>query len=154
MEIEHNKVFGDFLEKAGQKYTKQRKNIVNEIFKIHEHFEIESFIELLHKKKIKVARATVYSTLKLLLESKLIRKVRTGRGLIVYEHTFGHEHHDHLICVDCDKVIEIHDAEIEKRQIEICEKLGFILENHTHTMYVRCKKFMETGSCEQREEIK
>ena len=150
MEIDQHQVFGEFLQKSGQKYTTQRKNIVNEVFKIHDHFEIESFIGELRLKKIKVARATVYSTIKLLLECKLIRKVRLSKGEIAYEHIYGHEHHDHLICLDCDNIIEIHDDEIESRQLKICEKYGFTLESHVHTMYVKCKKLSITGKCENK----
>lgn len=148
MEFDHHKVFDEFLSKSGQKYTSQRKHVVNEVFKIHDHFEIENFIGILRLRNIKVARATVYSTIKLLLECKLIRKVRLGKGDIVYEHIYGHDHHDHIICLDCDKVIEIHDDVIENRQIKICEKFGFSLENHVHTMYVKCKNFATSGKCE------
>ena len=83
MDFDHHKVFGAFLLKAEQKYTTQRKHIVDEVFKIHDHFEIEEFISILRNAKIIVARATVYSTVKLLLEAKLVRKVRLSKGDIV-----------------------------------------------------------------------
>jgi Fur family ferric uptake transcriptional regulator len=88
MEFDQHKAFEQFLQKAGQKYTSQRKIIVEAVFNIHDHFEIEGFISTLRLNKIKVARATVYSTIKLLIEAKLIRKVRMGKGDIVYEHIF------------------------------------------------------------------
>lgn len=150
MELDHHQVFKDFLLESGQKYTTQRKSVVNEVFKIHDHFDIENFIGILRNKKIKVARATVYSTIKLLMESKLIRKVRMSKGAVVYEHIFGHEHHDHLICLNCDQAIEIQDSEIEDLQIKLCEKNGFTLESHVHTMYVKCNKFIKTGQCENK----
>ena len=150
MEFDQHKAFEQFLQKAGQKYTSQRKVIVEAVFNIHDHFEIEGFISTLRLNKIKVARATVYSTIKLLIEAKLIRKVRMGKGDIVYEHIYGHDHHDHLICLDCDYVLEVHDDAIENRQIELCEKNGFSLESHVHTMYVKCKKFALTGKCSKK----
>lgn len=152
MEFDHHKVFNEFLQKSGQKYTTQRKNVVNEVFKIHDHFEIESFIGKIRLKNIKVARATVYSTIKLLLECRLIRKIRMSKGETFYEHIYGHDHHDHLICLNCNKVTEIHDEEIENRQVKICEKFGYILESHVHTMYVKCKKLNLTGRCEHKKE--
>lgn len=152
MEFDHNQVFDEYLLKAGLKFTTQRKNVVDEVFKIHNHFEIENFISILRGKNIKVARATVYSTIKLLLDAKLIRKVRMGKGDIFYEHIFGHDHHDHLICLDCDFVTEVHDSDIENRQLKLCDKFGFILENHVHTMYVKCKKFAMTGKCDRKKE--
>jgi len=150
MDLDHHQVFKEFLLDSGQKYTTQRKSVVNEVFKIHDHFDIENFIGVLRKKNIKVARATIYSTIKLLMESKLIRKVRMSKGAVVYEHIFGHEHHDHLICINCDKAIEIQDSEIEDLQVKLCEKNGFTLESHVHTMYVKCNKFIKLGHCENK----
>jgi Fur family ferric uptake transcriptional regulator len=147
MSFDHNKEFADYLLKAGHKYTSQRKNVVSELFKIHEHFDIEQFANMLRKRNIKVARATVYSTIKLLLECKLIRKIRMSQGNVVYEHIYGHEHHDHLICLDCDRVVEVHDDDIEARQIKLCESHGFVLESHVHNLYVKCKELAAKGKC-------
>jgi len=147
MEHDHHLVFKNFLVKTGLKYTSQRKEIVDRVFDIHHHFEIEELITVLRNSNIKIARATVYSTIKLLMEVDLVKKIRLNNNEVVYEHVFGHEHHDHLICLDCNHVIETHDDEIEMLQDKLCSKHGFQLSSHVHTMYVKCNQLKAQGSC-------
>lgn len=147
MEHDHHLVFKNFLITTGLKYTSQRKEIVDRIFDIHHHFEVEELISVLRNSNVKVARATVYSTIKLLLEVGLVKKIRLSNNEVVYEHVFGHEHHDHLVCLDCNHVVETHSSEIEALQEELCKKNGFKLSSHVHTMYVKCNQFATDGTC-------
>ena len=92
---------------------------------------------------MKVSRASVYRTMNLLVECGLVGKViRTDKGTI-YEHTFGHSHHDHMICDACGKIIEFFSPKIENLQREICRKNNF--EGISHTLEIkgycrRCRK--------------
>ncbi len=147
MEADHHQYFAEYLSKHGLKYTTQRKIIIDEIFGNHEHFEIENLVAKVRSKDFKVARATVYSTIKLLLSANLIRKIRLSNNEVRYEHIFGHDHHDHIICLDCNHVVEFHDETIEARQEMVCKKLGFVIERHVHTIYARCVEFRKTGTC-------
>ena len=81
------KKFKRFLTGKDLKLTKQRKIILEEVFSIHDHFEIELFIDKLHRDKKSISRGTVYSTIKLLLQAGLIRKINTENKTTKYEHT-------------------------------------------------------------------
>ena len=135
---DHYREFTKFLSQNELKFTKQRKDILVEVFSIHSHFEIETFIDELHVKNKSISRGTVYSTIKLLLQSGMIRKIRTPSNKVFYEHVFGYEHHDHLICIDCGKVIEIKDEIIEKRQVELLKENNFKITSHTYNIYGYC----------------
>ena len=138
LNAEHHLEFEEYLKKQELKYTRQRKDIVDFIFKIHGHFEVESLLDQLHRKEVKVSRGTVYSSIKLLVGSGLIRKIRTPQNQVFYEHVFGHDHHDHLICTNCQKVIEFSDDIIETRQIEVAAEYGFKVLSHAHNLYGLC----------------
>jgi Fur family ferric uptake transcriptional regulator len=91
----------------------------------------------------KASRASVYRTLNLLVESGLVEKVtRTEKGN-VYEHTFGHTHHDHMICSGCGSITEFYSEKLENLQEEICRGNDF--DGKSHTLEIRgycteCKK--------------
>ena len=85
-----------------------------------------------------VGHTTVYRTLKLLTEAGLAREVRFGDGKTYYEHHYNHDHHDHLICTECGKIIEFFSAEIEDLQDKMAEQYGFRLTNHSLRMWGIC----------------
>ncbi|MEW6108543.1 MAG: Fur family transcriptional regulator [Nitrospirota bacterium] len=125
------KIFQDFLGNRGLKLTKERLAVLKEVFSFHGHFDPEQLYFRIRDSGSKASRASVYRTLNLLVESGLVEKVtRTGKGYI-YEHTFGHEHHDHMICEKCGKIIEFCSDKIEKLQDEICENKNFQGVSHT-----------------------
>jgi Fur family transcriptional regulator, ferric uptake regulator len=140
-----HKNFEDYLTRSEQKYTSQRRKVVEEVTTTSDHFEVESFIDRLHARGSDISRGTVYTTIKLLLDSRMIRKIRTSDNKVYYEMTFGAEHHDHLICNTCGKVIEVHDDVIEDRQDQICKKFGFKMSNHIHNIYGTCKECLSKG---------
>ena len=72
-------------------------------------------------------------------EAGLAREVRFGDGKTYYEHHYNHEHHDHLICTECGKIIEFFSAEIEELQDKMAEKYGFRLTNHSLRMWGICE---------------
>ena len=71
---------------------------------------------LVRKKNPAVGYATIYRTLRLLCQSGLCRELKFEDGTTRYEHLYGHEHHDHLICIRCGRFVEVVDLEIEERQ--------------------------------------
>jgi Fur family ferric uptake transcriptional regulator len=74
------------------------------------------------------------------VECGLVKRVtRTDKGNI-YEHTYGHSHHDHMICDICGEIIEFFSEKLEKLQDEICEKNSFIGSSHALEIRGRCKK--------------
>ena len=123
-------IFEKFLKGKQLKFTKERQLVLKEIFDRHDHFDAEQLIHDLQAKKVRVSRATIYRTLDLLLEAQLIASIDLGDRGRYFEHIYGHHHHDHMICVQCRKIIEFTNDDIERLQDEECEKVGFKLISH------------------------
>ena len=123
--------FEDFLREESLKMTPQRRRIFDKAFEVHEHFSVERMYEWLKEEEgPPVSRATVYRTLEVLERGGFIEAVETGRGEVVYEHVLGHEHHDHMVCRLCGRIVEFRDEEIEALQRKNAEKLGFVKTGH------------------------
>lgn len=119
------KEFGDYLNKRGLKFTPQRKTILKEIFSAHQHFDVNDIFLRLSQKGTYISRASIYRTINLLIKSGLIREIISDERHRHYEHTFGHDHHDHLFCLKCGRIIEFKSEQIEKLQKEVCQQYGF-----------------------------
>jgi Fur family ferric uptake transcriptional regulator len=122
--------FQNYLATLGLRLTRERVALVREIFSTHYHFEADELLLKMKQKSVKISRATIYRTLELLVKSGMVRRVHLGEDHYHYEHVKGDSHHDHLICTTCGSVIEFHDANLEARTLEICEKKKF-----THTFH-------------------
>jgi Fur family ferric uptake transcriptional regulator len=131
-------LFAAFLAGKSLKLTRQRETIMNEIFASGGHFEAEDMVERLKHKRARVSRATVYRTLELLQECRLVEKVNFGTARSFYEHIHLGEHHDHIICTRCNLVIEFVDDRIEKLQEEICTRNGIRLKSHSMRLFGEC----------------
>ena len=104
--------FESLLQHKGLKYTYERKYIHEEILKLKGHFDADSLYLRFKKKGLRISRDTVYRTLPLLLESGYIQK-SVGEGKRdFYERTGVKGHHDHMVCIECGKVIEFHCDDI------------------------------------------
>ncbi|MEK9727214.1 MAG: Fur family transcriptional regulator [Candidatus Margulisiibacteriota bacterium] len=131
--------FSTYLNNHAQRYTTQKKEIVNAILDKKEHFEIDEFISEKHMQGQRLARATVYRTIKQLLDAKLIQKISGSNGRIYYEYNEVLEHHDHLICNSCGKIFEIKNKTIEQSIKNECQKLDFAPEYRSLHIYGTCK---------------
>ena len=135
-----NKIFRNFLGEKGLKPTKERIAVLSEVFSFHGHFEPEYLYLRIKDAGSKASRASVYRTLSLLVECGLVKKVtRTEKGNI-YEHTYGHSHHDHMICDACGEIIEFYSEKLENLQDEICAENSFAGSTHTLEIRGHCKK--------------
>jgi Fur family ferric uptake transcriptional regulator len=137
--------FERFVRSRGLKLTAQRQRIFERAFQTHEHFSAETLYRWLREEEgPKVSRATVYRTLGLLLEGGFIDSLDTGRGELMYEHTLGHRHHDHMVCLGCGRIEEFHDPRIEVLQEEACSQRGFRLVSHDHRLLGYCRSCQRT----------
>lgn len=138
-EIDREKtLFTAFLAGKGLKLTRQREAVVEDIFASGGHFEAEDMVERLKRKRARVSRATVYRTLELLQECRLVEKVNFGTSRSFYEHVLLGQHHDHIICTRCNVVIEFVDDRIERLQEEICAAHGIRLQSHSMRLFGEC----------------
>jgi Fur family ferric uptake transcriptional regulator len=118
-------VFRNFLRDRGLKFTKERGIILEEVSSLKRHFDIDEFFRVLRKKLHKVSRASLYRTIPLLVECGLVDEIKTLDTHTYYEYSYGREHHDHLICLNCGTVIEFHSEKLEQLQNEICVHADF-----------------------------
>lgn len=128
--------------------TAQREAIVDQFFRTRDHISIEELLARVRKRAPKVGYATVYRTLKLLVESGLAIERQFGDGQARFE-VVG-DHHDHLICAKCGLILEFEDAEIEALQERIAQRLGgFSVIRHRHELYALCPRARGDagGSC-------
>lgn len=128
----------DHMEKRGLRSTDQRRLIVETFFKVPNHISIEELLAEVRQQDRRVGYATVYRTLKLLTECGVAFERKFGDGLTRYELADESSHHDHLICVDCGKIVEFEEPKIEELQERIAARHGFVLKTHKHEMYGSC----------------
>jgi len=128
--IDADQKFEEFLKLKELKYTSERKSIVKAIFSFYKHFDVEELFEKLGKQGDNVSRATIYRTIPLLIQSGLITETLHCQDKASYENIFNKKHHDHLVCINCGKIIEFYNEKIEKLQEEVCEQHNFIPIEH------------------------
>lgn len=131
-------IFLEHIQKAGLRRTGQRDLILDIFLRTEEHLTSEDLYWLVQKEDPTVGHTTVYRTLKLLTEAGLAREVRFGDNKTYYEHHYNHEHHDHMICTECGKVIEFFSPEIEEMQDKMADKFGFKPTHHSLRMWGVC----------------
>ena len=124
-------VFSEHIQKTGLRHTAQRDLILEIFLRTEEHLSSEDLYWLVHKEDSSVGHTTVYRTLKLLTDAGLAREVRFGDNKTYYEHHYNHEHHDHMICTECGKVIEFYSEELEAMQDEMADKYNFKPTHHS-----------------------
>ncbi len=117
------------------KATSQRIALLKLLNNTYKHFDAEELYLELHKRQKNVSRATIYRSLEALVDQELVNKLDFGDGRMRYECSRGgDDHHDHLICEQCGKIVEFLNIEIEAQQLAVCEENGFLPT--THTMYI------------------
>jgi len=137
-----NEKFAEYLRTKGQRFTRERQIIVEEVFSSHEHFDTEVVIErVTHRADSRrVSRSTVYRTLTAMEDAGLIRKVARPHGADVYEHDYGYPQHDHMICDQCRELIEFRNQEISDLIEKIVATHGFLKTGHRLEVYGTCEK--------------
>jgi len=137
-----------FLQEKKLNMTQQREVIVENFLKSKGHISIDDLLARVRKKNSKIGYATVYRTLKLLVESGVAIQRNFNDAQARFELDSGH--HDHIICTQCGLIVEFEDDEIEILQEKVAERLGgFKVTRHRHELYVLCSKAqgIDGGTC-------
>ncbi len=130
----------DELKSSGLKATLPRIKIL-EIFQHAQrrHMTAEDVFKALLAEGSDIGLATVYRVLMQFEQAGLLSRSNFESGKAVFELNEG-THHDHLVCLDCGRVEEFYDPEIEARQRAVTESRGFSLQEHSLALYARCVK--------------
>jgi Fur family ferric uptake transcriptional regulator len=145
--------FSEFLAQKNLRMTAQRQAIIDSAFNTEKHFTAEQLLEWSRKKDASVSRATVYRTLPLLTESGLVREMDFGKDYKFYDPNYAaHPNHNHIICQDCEKIVEFESEKIEKIENEISHRLGFSVKTHRLQITATCQELKKLGACKKKAE--
>lgn len=143
-----------FLAGKGLRRTVQRDAIIEAAFSTTEHYSAEHLLGMSRLIEPSVSRATVYRTIPLLVESALLREIDLGKDYKFYDPNYvDHPSHNHLICVDCDRVVEFEDRNIETLENCITKRLGFSPATKIIRIEGTCDELKASGQCANRKKI-
>jgi Fur family ferric uptake transcriptional regulator len=143
--------FLGFLATKNLRMTAQRQAIIDTVFSTEEHFTAEQLLAWARQRDKSVSRATVYRTLPLLTESGLVHEMDFGKDYKFYDPNYAdHPHHNHIICNDCEKIVEFDSEKIEEIESEISEKLGFSVKSQSLQITGACEQMKKLGTCKNR----
>lgn len=134
-----------FLHRKALRLTEARAAIVEAALAREGHYPIEDLIADLKARGIRGSKATVYRTLPLLAEAGILQPAIIAADTKSYETTFGREHHNHLLCSECGKVVEFEFEAFEILQRDVASKHGFRLSSHYHELVGTCPDCLQRG---------
>lgn len=129
-------IFTEYLENNGHRKTPERYAILDKIYSFNGHFGIENLQNEMETEKFRVSRATIYNTITLLLDAKLVIKHSFG-NTSQYEKSYNIQTHHHLICTECGRVKDLKDENL-KREIESIKLPRFTMTHYSLYMYGIC----------------
>ncbi|MDZ4789049.1 MAG: transcriptional repressor [Blastochloris sp.] len=140
-----------YMESNGMRITNQRRAIVEAAFGTTDHYTAEELLDTSRKIDPSVSRATVYRTLPVLVRTGLLRELDLGRDQQVYDPNYAtHPNHNHLICIDCQKIIEFEDHCLDVRESVLAKNLGFKPGMVKLRIEGNCEELASTGACSKR----
>ena len=141
----------DFLARKGMRRTVQRAALIEIALGATDHFTAETLLGRARQVERTVSRATVYRTLPLPVASGALREIELGKDEIYYDPNFNERpHHNHLICLDCQRIIEFEDDHVEVLGTCVSHRLGFSPANKTIRIEAHCDELRARGTCRKR----
>jgi Fur family transcriptional regulator, ferric uptake regulator len=143
--------FMKFLAQKNLRITTQRQIIIDTVFSTEEHFTADQLLDWSRAKDPTVSRATVYRTLPLLTESGLVREMDFGKEYKFYDPNYAeHPNHSHIICGDCEKIVEFESEKLDKLENEISHRLGFAVKQQRLQITGACEELKKAGTCKNK----
>lgn len=142
MKLKHpqaTEIFREFLKSEKNRITPERFEVMDAALDYEGHFGADDLYILMKNQSSRVSRATVYKTLELLVQCDLISKRNFGDNLTRYESNLKKQSHDHLICMDCGRIVEFTDPSLKDLPEKISNELGFDVESYSFNIFARCK---------------
>jgi len=131
-------IFRAFLKKRGLRQTPERFMVLDEVYATSDHVDADELYIRLKQAGNRVSRATVYNTLDLLLECELVVRHQFGKNQAKYERAYSYWQHDHLICLDCNELLEFCDPRIQSIQEMVADIYQFEIKHHSLNLYGHC----------------
>jgi Fur family ferric uptake transcriptional regulator len=140
------RLFRRYLKEQGLPVTHQREVIAQVVFESHGHLSVEEIESALRKRGHRIGKATIYRTLDLLVRSRLVVEHDFGEGFKRYEHRFSTDSvYEHMICLECGKVIEFESWEIQEVKAQVTTEHGFKATRHKLEIYGLCRECQAKG---------
>jgi Fur family ferric uptake transcriptional regulator len=136
--------FRRYFQEGGLPFTEQRRRILEEVCRSASHFDAEELYGRIRRRKPSASRATLYRTLGHLERAGVLRRIDIGGDHAHYEFT-GADHHEHLVCTRCGRVVEIHEADLEARVAALLSAHGFSTGRHAMQVFGECGECRGTG---------
>ncbi len=139
-------VFGRYLRDIGLPVTHQREVVADVVFGADGHLSVDDIAAMLRERGERIGKATIYRTLDLLVRSRLVAEHDFGEGFKRYEHRLSsHPIHEHLICLECGKVVEFESNELFSVENRVRQEHGFVPVRRRLEIYGLCKECHEAG---------
>jgi len=132
-------VFREYLRDRGLKYTLERRELLEAVMRKDGHFEVEDLLLDLRQRGGRVAKATIYRTIPLLVSCGIVKQVQLSNKQTHYEHTYGQDPHDHMICRRCGRIVEFDSSDVARLRTLIAGR---------HDFYALSHRFAITGLCQ------
>jgi Fur family ferric uptake transcriptional regulator len=132
-------VFREYLRDRSLKYTTERRLVLQAVMRNDEHFEAEQLLLDMRQAQARVGKATVYRTLKLLVDCGIVKEVHFSNKQVHYEHTYGQDAHDHMVCRKCGRIIEFGSRDVTRLRTVLAAR---------HRFHALLHRFQIIGLCE------
>lgn len=143
--------YREALQAQGARLTPQRQAILDAVLSTTEHRTADEILEAAQQIDSTVSRATVYRTLTLMVEAGLLRRLDLGRDFTYFDPNYlAKPNHNHLICLDCDKIFEFEDEALEQSEDRIATQLGFETATRFVRLEGRCQRLKKSGTCPEK----
>lgn len=142
-------VFREYIRQRSLRRTQEREEILQEIFAIHGHFDVDELHLRLRDKRSKVSKASIYRALPLFIDCGLVREVEFSDGHWHYEHIYGHAHHSHLRCLGCGEVLEFEEPRLRLLEEHLAREYGYRIKGHQLQVQgycATCQEAYKSGS--------
>jgi len=131
-------IFRNFLKSEKNRITPERFEVMDAALDFDGHFGADDLYILMKNENSGISRATVYKTLELLAKCNLLSKRHFGENLTRYESSFKRKVHDHLICINCGRIVEFSDKQLSQLPEKISRELGFEFGSYSFNIFARC----------------
>ena len=141
------RLFARYLREQGLPVTQQREAVAQVVFGSAEHLSVDDLERELRRRGERIGKATIYRTLDLLVRSRLVEEHDFGEGFKRYEHRLSRQPvHEHLVCLECGKVMEFQSPEIEAVEDRVRGEFGFVPARHRLDVYGLCRECHAAGA--------